>query len=141
LKYHEFMGGTNPYIQKSETTPAAQKFKITFQPMNVTVEIDPEKIPYGVTGLPGSILDIALAHGIEIDHSCGGVCACSTCHVIVRQGGDSLSEMIEAEEDQLSYAPGLTPSSRLSCQSVPDGTRDLVVEVPEWNRNAVREGH
>ena len=135
------MGGTNPYIPKNEPTPAEQKFKITFQPMNVTVDVDPEQIPYGVTGLPGSILDIALANGIAIDHSCGGVCACSTCHVIVRQGGDSLSEMIEAEEDQLSYAPGLTPNSRLSCQSVPDGTRDLVVEVPEWNRNAVREGH
>lgn len=135
------MGGTNPYIPKNEPTPAAQKFKITFQPMNVTVEVDPEQIPYGVTGLPGSILDIALSHGIEIDHSCGGVCACSTCHVIVRQGGDSLPDMIEAEEDQLSYAPGLTPSSRLSCQSVPNGTRDLVVEVPDWNRNAVREGH
>jgi 2Fe-2S ferredoxin len=141
LKYHDFMGGTNPYIPKNEPTPADQKFKITFQPMNVTVEVDPDKIPYGVTGLPGSILDIALSHGISIDHSCGGVCACSTCHVIVRQGGDSLSDMIEAEEDQLSFAPGLTPSSRLSCQSVPNGTRDLVVEVPEWNRNAVREGH
>ena len=134
------MGGTNPYIPKNEPTPAEQKFKITFQPMNVTVEVDPEQIPYGVTGLPGSILDIALSHGVEIDHSCGGVCACSTCHVIVRQGGDSLSDMTEAEEDQLSYAPGLTPSSRLSCQSVPNGTRDLVVEVPDWNRNAVREG-
>jgi len=135
------MGGTNPYIPRNEPTPADQKFKITFQPMNVTVEVDPEQIPYGVTGLAGSILDIALSHGIAIDHSCGGVCACSTCHVIVRQGGNSLSEMIEAEEDQLSFAPGLTPSSRLSCQSVPDGTSDLVVEVPEWNRNAVREGH
>ena len=135
------MGGTNPYIPKNEPTPATQKFKITFQPMNVTVEVDPEQIPYGVTGLAGSILDIALSHGIAIDHSCGGVCACSICHVIVRQGGDSLSDMIEAEEDQLSFAPGLTPSSRLSCQSVPDGTRDLVVEVPDWNRNAVREGH
>lgn len=135
------MGGTNPYIAKNEATPADRKFKITFQPMNVTVEVDPEKIPYGVSGLPGSILDIALAHGIAIDHSCGGVCACSTCHVIVRQGGDTLSEMIEAEEDQLSYAPGLTPSSRLSCQSVADGSKDLIVEVPDWNRNAVREGH
>ena len=135
------MGGSNPYIPKNEPTPPEQKFKITFQPMNVTVEVDPEKIPYGVTGLPGSILDIALAHGVDIDHSCGGVCACSTCHVIVRQGGDTLSEMSEAEEDQLSYAPGLTPSSRLSCQSVANGTKDLVVEVPDWNRNAVREGH
>jgi len=135
------MGGSNPYIPKNEATPPEKKFKITFLPMNVTVEVDPEKIPYGVTGLPGSILDVALEHGIDIDHSCGGVCACSTCHVIVRQGAETLSEMIEAEEDQLSYAPGLTPSSRLACQSVANGSRDLIVEVPAWNRNAVREGH
>jgi 2Fe-2S ferredoxin len=135
------MGGTNPYIEQQETQPATQKFKITFMPMNVTVEVDPEKLPYGDTGRPGSILDIALAHGIDVDHSCGGVCACSTCHCIVREGGDTISEMSEPEEDELQYAPGLTPSSRLSCQSVPDGSKDLVVEIPSWNRNAVREGH
>jgi 2Fe-2S ferredoxin len=136
------MGGSNPYIVgQNEPKPAEQKFKITFLPMNVTVEVDPEKIPYGVTGRAGSILDIALAHGVEIDHACGGVCACSTCHCIVRKGQESLSEMSDAEEDELSYAPGLTPSSRLSCQTVPDGSADLVVEIPNWNRNLVREKH
>jgi 2Fe-2S ferredoxin len=109
--------------------------------MNVTVEVDPEKIPYGDTGLPGSILDIALAHGIDVDHACGGVAACSTCHCIVREGLESVSEMSDVEDEELSYAPGLTPRSRLSCQSVPDGSRNLVVEIPNWNRNAVREGH
>src|SRR5262245_54163404 len=128
------MGGSNPYISEEAPKPASQKFTITFLPMNVTVEVDPEKIPYGDYGLPGSILDIALAHGIEIDHSCGGVCACSTCHCIVREGFGTLSEMSDAEVDQLSNAPGLTPKSRLSCQSVPDGSRNLVVEVPAWNR-------
>lgn len=135
------MGGTNPYVQSEAPPPATQKFTITFMPMNVTVEVDPEKIPYGVTGLPGSILDIALANGINIDHACGGVCACSTCHCIVREGGESLPEMSEAEDEELSFAPGLTPKSRLSCQSVPDGSRNLVVEIPNWNRNAVREAH
>jgi 2Fe-2S ferredoxin len=135
------MGGSNPYISQEVPAPASQKFTITFMPMNVTVEVDPEKIPYGDTGLPGSILDIALAHGIAIDHACGGVCACSTCHCIVREGGDTLSDMSDGEEDELSFAPGLTPQSRLSCQSVPDGSRNLVVEIPSWNRNAVREGH
>ena len=135
------MGGSNPYISQEIPQPAAQKFTITFLPMNVVVEVDPEKIPYGVSGLPGSILDIALAHGINIDHACGGVCACSTCHCIVREGGVTISEMSDAEEEELSYAPGLTPNSRLSCQSVPDGTKNLVVEIPSWNRNAVREAH
>ena len=135
------MGGTNPYITQNDPELPTQKYTITFLPMNVTVEVDPEKIPYGVTGRPGSILDIALSHGVDIDHSCGGVCACSTCHCIVREGDPSLSEMSDCEEDELSYAPGLTPRSRLSCQAVPDGSRNLVVEIPAWNRNAVREGH
>ena len=135
------MGGSNPYITQEEPKLPTQKYTITFLPMNVTVEVDPDKIPYGVTGRPGSILDIALAHGIDIDHSCGGVCACSTCHSIVREGDPSLSDMSDAEEEELSYAPGLTPKSRLSCQAVPDGSRNLVVEIPAWNRNAVREGH
>src|SRR4030095_8532801 len=122
------MGGTNPYVNQEPPVPATQKFTITFLPMNVIVEVDPEKIPYGHTGLPGSILDIALANGVEIDHACGGVCACSTCHCIVRNGTESLSEMNECEEDELSFAPGLTPQSRLSCQTVPDGSVDIVVE-------------
>lgn len=134
------MGGTNPYVQQETPVAATQTFTVTFLPMNVTVEVDPEKIPYGHTGLPGSILDIALAHGISLDHACGGVCACSTCHCIVREGGQSLSEMTDSEEDELSFAPGLTPNSRLGCQSVPNGTRDIIVEIPEWNRNMVREG-
>jgi 2Fe-2S ferredoxin len=135
------MGGTNPYLDPHVPEPPTQKFTMTFQPMNVTVEVDPEKIPYGVTGLPGSILDVALAHGIDIDHSCGGVCACSTCHVIVRDGMSTVSEMSDGEQDQLEYAPGLTPNSRLACQSVANGSKDIVVEIPAWNRNAVREGH
>jgi len=135
------MGGKNPYAEEQVPEPATERFTITFLPMNVTVEIDPEKIPYGDTGLPGSILDIALANGIDIDHACGGVCACSTCHCIVREGLETCSEMTDSEEDELSYAPGLTPNSRLSCQTVPNGTRNLVVEVPNWNRNIVRESH
>jgi 2Fe-2S ferredoxin len=135
------MGGTNPYVNQEPPAPATQKFTITFLPMNVTIEVDPEKIPYGHTGLPGSILDIALAHGINVDHACGGVCACSTCHCIVREGLETISEMTDAEEEELSFAPGLTPNSRLSCQSVPNGSRNLVVFIPNWNRNIVREGH
>ena len=133
------MAGENPYLQPLETTRPAGKYTITFLPMDVTVEVDPERIPYGRTGQPGSILDIALEHDIELNHNCGGVCACSTCHVIVHEGARTLPDASEDEEDMLDLAPALTPTSRLACQSVPDGTADLIVEVPEWNRNAVSE--
>src|SRR2546430_11801356 len=113
--YNGYMGGTNPYVDQDAPQPATQKFTITFMPMNVTVEVDPEKIPYGVTGLPGSILDIALAAGINIDHACRGVCACSTCHCIVRAGIESISGMSDAGADELSFARGLNPRRRLSC--------------------------
>ena len=69
------------------------------------------------------------------------VCACSTCHVIVKEGFDSLSEASENEEDMLDNAPGVTLQSRLACQAVADGSSDLVVEIPHWNRNLVSEGH
>ena len=137
------MAGTNPYIKQAETPLPTQKYRVTFRIMETgeveEVEVDPERIPYGRTGRPGSLLDIALAHGIEMEHTCGGVCACSTCHSIVRQGLPSCNEATEDEEDQLEEAPGLTIQSRLSCQCVPDGSMDLVVEIPAWNRNAVKE--
>jgi ferredoxin, 2Fe-2S len=105
------------------------KHKITFLPKNVTVEVDDEKFPFGDHGKPGSILDVALEHGISLEHNCGGNCACTTCHVIVRKGAENLSEMDEDEEDRLDQAPGLTPYSRLGCQAVVQG--DVTVEIPE----------
>jgi 2Fe-2S ferredoxin len=103
------------------------------------IAVDPEKLPVRHTGEPGSILDLALANGIDLDHACGGVCACATCHVIVRQGLESCNEPSDEEEDQLDEAYGVTPQSRLGCQCVPDGSRDVVVEIPPWNRNLARE--
>jgi 2Fe-2S ferredoxin len=116
-----------------------QSFRVTFRPMNRTVEVDPRAVPFGDHGRPGSILDIALHHGIEIGHACGGVCACATCHVIVHEGLESCTPASDAEEDELDAAYGVTPRSRLACQCVPDGRQDVVVEVPEWNRNLVQE--
>jgi 2Fe-2S ferredoxin len=135
------MGGTNPYIKPVETKLPTKSYTITFLPDDVKVVVDPKKLPYSREGLPGSILEIALGNGVDIDHACGGVCACSTCHVIVRKGLESVPEATEDEDDQLDNAPGLTPQSRLSCQSVPDGRADLVVEIPSWNRNLVSEEH
>jgi len=117
----------------------ARRYRVTFLPLEHTVEVDPAALPYGEHGLPGSILDIALHHGIPIEHACGGVCACATCHVIVETGYESCNEASEAEEDRLDEAYGLTPRSRLACQCVPDGSMDVVVRIPDWNRNLVRE--
>lgn len=105
------------------------KHKVTFLPANVTVEVDDEKFPFGDHGKPGSILDVALEHGISLEHNCGGNCACTTCHVIVRKGAENLSGMEEDEEDRLDQAPGLTPYSRLGCQAVVQG--DVTIEIPE----------
>ncbi|HXE91750.1 MAG TPA: 2Fe-2S iron-sulfur cluster-binding protein [Terriglobales bacterium] len=136
------MGGRNPYIaEQVQYTPATKKFKVTFVKEGKTVEVDPEEVPYGDHGLPGSILDIALGAGVPLDHACGGVCACSTCHVIVHEGLESCNEASDAELDELDMAPGITTKSRLGCQTVPDGSKDLVVEIPEWNKNYAREEH
>ena len=87
-----------------------------------------------------SILDTLLANGIEIEHACEKSCACTTCHVVVREGFDSLDEPQEKEEDMLDKAWGLEASSRLSCQARVRGA-DLVVEIPKYTINYAREEH
>ncbi len=90
---------------------------------------------------PGiSILDAALANGIDIEHACEKSCACTTCHLIVREGFDSLEEAEETEEDMLDKAWGLEPESRLSCQALV-AEEDLVVEIPKYTINMVSENH
>jgi ferredoxin, 2Fe-2S len=133
------MGGSNPYIEEVKYKPATKKYKVTFLPSGKTIEVDPERIPYGHNGLPGSILDISEGIKAGLDHACGGVCACSTCHVIVKEGLESCNEATDAELDELDEAPGITPKSRLGCQTVPDGTTDIVVEIPDWNKNYAKE--
>lgn len=107
-------------------------YRVTFLPQNITVEVDAERCPLQEDGLPGSILDIALGHDIPLQHNCGGKCACTTCHVIVREGAENLSKMQEDEEDRLDTAEGLTLHSRLGCQAVVCG--DVVVEIPPSGR-------
>lgn len=137
------MGGSNPYIEQVEVKTATESFSVTFRLPDETldVQVDPSKIPYGPTGQPGSLLDIAMGAGLDVEHACGGVCACSTCHVIVKEGLDTCSEATDDELDQLDEAPAITLQSRLACQCVPDGSTNLVVEIPEWNKNLVKEGH
>jgi 2Fe-2S ferredoxin len=109
--------------------------KVTFLPYDITVE-----------GKPGeSILDVALENDIDLQHNCGGVCACSTCHVIVKKGMKNFEEMSDDEADQLDEAEGLTLDSRLGCQikimTLQD--EDIIVEIPQINeqiRNFFHEG-
>ena len=104
-----------------------------------TVEFESGKLPYHEHGKPESLLDVCLNFGMHLEHACGGNCACTTCHVIVKKGAENLSEMDEDEEgDRLQMAPGLTLRSRLGCQCVVEG--DVEVEIPSWNINYVSEG-
>lgn len=99
--------------------------------------------PQGVTlqAQPGdSICETLLEHGIEIEHACEMSCACTTCHVVVREGFASLGEMDESEEDLLDRAWGLEPTSRLSCQAIV-AQQDLTIEIPKYSINQVKEGH
>jgi len=88
---------------------------------------------------PGiSILELAHEHQIEMESACGGVCACTTCHCIVREGFDSLNEADELEEDYLDKAWGLEAQSRLACQAIV-GEEDLTVEIPKYSLNHAAE--
>ncbi|MBN25338.1 MAG: ISC system 2Fe-2S type ferredoxin [Alteromonadaceae bacterium] len=87
-----------------------------------------------------TVLDVALKNGIGIEHACEKSCACTTCHVIVREGFESLNESDELEDDLLDKAWGLEPDSRLGCQAVIKD-EDLVVEIPRYTVNQVSEGH
>ena len=87
-----------------------------------------------------SICEAALRNGIKIEHACEMSCACTTCHVIVRDGFDNLEEASETEEDMLDKAWGLESNSRLSCQTVLD-EGDFTVELPTYTINQVSEDH
>ena len=106
---------------------APRTFKVTFLPMSVTVEAKPGQ----------NVLEIALANHIPLDHNCGGNCACSTCHVIVREGFDKLSPISDEESDQLDEAEGLTLTSRLGCQV--KVFHDIVVEIPQGSNQTWRK--
>lgn len=85
-----------------------------------------------------SICEALLENGIEIDHACEMACACTTCHVVVRQGYESLGEMDESEEDLLDRAWGLEPTSRLSCQAIL-AQDDVTIEIPKYSINYAKE--
>jgi 2Fe-2S ferredoxin len=100
------------------------------------IEFDPAAAPFQHDGRPGSILDVLLAHGVPLDHACGGNCACTTCHVIVKQGFQKLSPSDESEDDLLDQAP------RLGCQAViTDPNIEITVVIPRYTINQISGSH
>jgi 2Fe-2S ferredoxin len=103
----------------------------------------PEYCPQGIeVNAPAgtSICEALLDNKISIEHACDMVCACTTCHVIVREGIDSLNELEENEEDMLDRAWGLEPNSRLSCQTIL-AQQDVTIEIPRYSINHAKENH
>ena len=109
----------------------------------ITVLPHPECAPYGasIEVAPGtSICDALLENDVDIEHACGKVGACTTCHVIVKKGFSSLAQASEDEEDMLDRAWGVEHLSRLSCQAIV-GRADLTVEIPKYTINHAKENH
>ena len=103
----------------------------------------PEYCPEGkeIEAAPGaSICEALLEHGVAIEHACEMSCACTTCHVVVREGFASLGEPDESEEDLLDRAWGLEPTSRLSCQAILK-RENVTVEIPKYSINHAKEKH
>lgn len=135
--------GRNPYIHENAPPPPRRAYKILVRNTGQMIEVDPGDLPDPdhYDGQKGALLPLLLRAGVSLDHACGGVVACSTCHLYVNKGYNTAPPPIEEEEDMLDNAPALRATSRLSCQCVPDGSVDVEVEIPAWNRNMVKEGH
>ena len=122
-------------------SPGENTVEVTFLPEGKTVSFEHGKLPYEDHGKEQSILDVALNYGIRLDHACGGNCACTTCHVWVKEGAENLSDMDDDEADRLDMAADLQLNSRLGCQAVITKPGNVVIEIPAWNRNYVSEEH
>jgi 2Fe-2S ferredoxin len=120
--------------------PADKLVRVTFLPEGKTVEFEYGTLPYEHHGKPMSFLDVAENNDIFLDHACGGVCACSTCHVLIKAGESGLTPADDDELDRLDMAADQQLNSRLGCQAVITRPGDYVVEIPAWNRNYVTEG-
>lgn len=128
-------------ITATADAPGANTVRVTFLPENKTVEFEHGKLDYKEHGKPESLLDVALNFGVKLDHACGGNCACTTCHVVVRKGKELMSEMDDDEADRLDMAADLQLESRLGCQAQITKPGEVIVEIPAWNRNYVSEEH
>jgi 2Fe-2S ferredoxin len=115
--------------------------EVTFLPEGKSVQFEQGKMPYKEHGKRQSLLDVALNGHVRLDHACGGNCACTTCHVWVKEGAENLSPMDDDEADRLDMAADLKLNSRLGCQATITKPGKVVVEIPAWNRNYVSEEH
>ncbi|HKD85383.1 MAG TPA: 2Fe-2S iron-sulfur cluster-binding protein [Terriglobales bacterium] len=117
--------------------------RVTFLPDKRSFEFKHGTLPYQDHGRPASILDVAMNFGFHLEHACGGNCACTTCHVVVKKGEELLSKMNDDEADRLDMAADLQLNSRLGCRAVIEKPDEVEVEIPAWNRNYVSEvpGH
>jgi ferredoxin, 2Fe-2S len=129
-------------MSEANTTniPADKLVRVTFQPEGRIVEFEYGTMPYDHHGRPMSFLDVAENFNIFLDHACGGSCACTTCHIWVKEGAPGISEAEDDELDRLDMAADQQLNSRLGCQAVITGPGNYVVEIPKWNRNYVSEG-
>ena len=121
--------------------PGENTVEVVFMPGGKTVQFEHGKLPYKDHGKEQSILDVALNNGVRLDHACGGNCACTTCHVVVKQGAELMNEMNDDEADRIETAADLQLASRLGCMAVIEKPGTVIVEIPSWNRNYVSEGH
>jgi 2Fe-2S ferredoxin len=114
--------------------------RVTFLPEGKTAEFAFGSLPYEGHGEPMSFLDVAENFDIFLDHACGGVCACTTCHLWVKEGAKGISEAEDKELDRMETAADIQLNSRLGCQAIIEKPGTYVVEIPKWNRNYVQEG-
>lgn len=126
--------------ESTRRIPIDRLVRVTFLPEGRTVEFEFGAMAGGHHGKPKSFLDVAENFGILLDHACGGSCACTTCHVWVKEGVEGISAADDNELDRLETAADQQLNSRLGCQAVITRPGNYVVEIPSWNRNYVSEG-
>lgn len=113
--------------------PPLRPYRVTIQPMNLAVEVRPERAPFARIGRPGSLLDVllALAPQAGLEHLCGGHGSCTTCRVVIAAGLEACNPRLAQEEETLAQEGKPTDAaSRLACQCVPTGASDLVIQIP-----------
>jgi len=126
--------------ESNRNIPAEKLVRVTFEPEGRTVEFEFGALPYRRHGEPMSFLDVAENFDVFLDHACGGACACSTCHLLIKRGEPGISQPQDDELDRLDMAADQQLNSRLGCQAVIEKPGEYVVEIPAWNRNYVSEG-